>query len=110
MACELVQGHTAGVQRQESLMQWLSQTLLASLYPGGPYERKYLAMLLLDTVLEVWNAPDAGAKYYTRPASPSNNAADGDVGTIVIGKHRFRAFCQGFFDARTTQMLLGRSC
>ena len=88
-------------------MQWLSQTLLASLYPGAPYERKYLAMLLLNTLLEVWNTPDAGSKSYTKPSSSQDNAVVSNAGTLVVGKYRFKAFCDGFFGAQTTQLLLG---
>ena len=93
-------------------MQWLSQTVLASLYPGGPYERKYLAMLLLNTLLEVWNAPDGGSKAYTRPTinpTPDTGLAC-NAGTLVIGNHRFQAFCDGFFDAQTMHLLLGMRC
>ena len=97
----------AGVYRQEAFMQWLSQTLLASLYPGAPYERKYLAMLLLNSLLEVWNAPHAGSKSYTKPISAEDNALISNAGTLVIGKYQFQAFCEGFFDAQTTQVLLG---
>ena len=104
--------HAAGVQRQADFMHWLSQTVLASLYPGGPYERKYLAMLLLNTLLEVWNAPDGGSKAYTRPGSTTQAGAGlaCNAITIVIGNHQFQAFCDGFFDAQTTRLLLGKNC
>ena len=93
-------------------MHWLSQKVLASLYPGGPYERKYLAMLLLNTLLEVWNAPDGGSKAYTRPSSSTqgDTGLACNVGTLVIGQHQFQAFCHGFFDAQTVRLLLGTSC
>lgn len=93
-------------------MHWLSQTVLASLYPGGPYERKYLAMLLLNTLLEVWNAPDGGSKAYTRPSSSTLGHAGlaCQAGTLLIGSHRFQAFCDGFFDAQTIHLLLGMHC
>ena len=104
--------HAADVQRQADFMHWLSQTVLASLYPGGPYERKYLAMLLLNTLLEVWNAPDGGSKAYTRPSSTSQGDAGlaCNAGTLVIGNHQFQAFCDGFFDAQTIHLLLGMNC
>ncbi len=90
-------------------MQWLSQTLIACLYPGSPYERKYMAILLLNTLLEVWNAPDAGCKAYTKPTSHEDNAAPArNAGTLVVGGLHFKAFCDGFFDPQTTKLLLGR--
>ena len=102
----------AGVQRQADFMQWLSQTVLASLYPGGPYERKYLAILLLNTLLEVWNAPDTGTKTYTPPScGPGGSAALAcNAGILVIGSHPFQAFCDGFFEAPSVHVLLGTPC
>ena len=89
-------------------MQWLSQTLLACIYPGAPYERKYLAMLLLNTLLDAWNAPDAGCKSYTKPSSQKNSSSSStDAGVMVVGDVRFQAFCDGFFGPQTTQLLLG---
>ncbi|KAK9830510.1 hypothetical protein WJX72_012147 [[Myrmecia] bisecta] len=41
------------LQRLVAFMQWLTRSLLGSLYPGAPFERKYLATLLLNTLLEV---------------------------------------------------------
>ncbi|KAL0046958.1 hypothetical protein WJX82_002976, partial [Trebouxia sp. C0006] len=97
----------AGVRRQEAFMQWLSQMLLACLYPGAPYERKYMAILLLNTLLEVWNAPDAGCKSYTKPSSHENASLADSPGTLVLGGVRFNAFCDGFFHPQTTKLLLG---
>lgn len=89
-------------------MQWLTQTLVASLYPGAPYERKYLAVLLLDTLLEVWNSPDAGCKSYIRLAASEQSLPASNAGLLVVGQHRFKAFCDGFFEAKTTRLLLGK--
>ena len=89
-------------------MQWLSQTLLASLYPGAPYERKYMAMLLMNTLLEVWNTPDAGCKAYTKPSSRGKDVPSKNAGTLVVAGFRFNAFSDGFFDPETTKMLLGK--
>ena len=88
-------------------MQWLSQTLLASLYPGAPYERKYLAMLLLKTLLEVWNAPNAGCKYYTKPTSHQGVVSATSAGFLMTGGVKFQAFHEGFFGPQTTRVLLG---
>ena len=38
--------------------QWFTRLLLGSLYPGAPFERKFMAMLLLETLLTTWNTPD----------------------------------------------------
>ncbi len=89
-------------------MQWLSQMLLACLYPGAPYERKYMAILLLNTLLEVWNAPDAGCKAYTKPSSRENASLANTPGTLALGGLRFNAFCDGFFHPETTKLLLGK--
>lgn len=89
-------------------MQWLTQTLVASLYPGAPYERKYLAVLLLDTLLEVWNSPDAGCKSYIRLEGRQQSLPASNAGLLLVGQHRFKAFCDGFFEAKTSKLLLGR--
>ncbi|DBB01023.1 TPA: hypothetical protein ACH3X1_000923 [Trebouxia sp. C0004] len=101
------QDDLAGVRRQEAFMQWLSQMLLACLYPGAPYERKYMAILLLNTLLEVWNTPNAGCKSYTKPSSRENGTVADNPGTLVLGGLRFNAFCDGFFQPQTTKLLLG---
>ena len=97
-----------GVQRQEAFMQWLSQMLLACLYPGAPYERKYMAILLLNTLLEVWNAPDAGCKSYTKPSIREHASLTDSPGTLVLGGLCFNAFCDDFFHPQTTKLLLGK--
>ena len=38
--------------------RWFTRLLLGSLYPGAPFERKFMAMLLLETLLATWNTPD----------------------------------------------------
>ena len=89
-------------------MQWLSQMLLACLYPGAPYERKYMAILLLNTLLEVWNAPDAGCKSYTKPSIREHASLTDSPGTLVLGGLCFNAFCDDFFHPQTTKLLLGK--
>ena len=74
-------------------MQWLTGILLASLYPGAPYERKFLAVLLLNTVLEVWRAPTADTKFYSRVAAavlPPGDKAD----SMLVGGVVRRFSCQ----------------
>ena len=88
-------------------MQWLTQTLVASLYPGAPYERKYLAVLLLGTLLEVWNSPDAGCKSFISLQGGEGSLPASNEGLLVVGQHSFKAFCDGFFEAKPTRLLLG---
>ena len=97
----------SGVHRQQDFMQWLTQTLIASLYPGAPYERKYLAVLLLGTLLEVWNSPDAGCKSFISLQGGEGSLPASNDGLLVVGQHSFKAFCDGFFEAKTTRLLLG---
>lgn len=40
--------------RVQSFLQWLSRALLASLYPGAPFERKHFALELLLELLDTW--------------------------------------------------------
>ena len=50
----LISGHAfVGVQQQELLLQCLSHALFAYTYPGAPYERKCLSMLLLWLLLKL---------------------------------------------------------
>ncbi|DBA69567.1 TPA: hypothetical protein ACH3X2_012764 [Trebouxia sp. C0005] len=74
---------------------------------GAPYERKYMAILLLNTLLEVWNAPDAGCKSYTKPSSRENASLANNPGTLVLGGIQFNGFCDRFFHPQTTKLLLG---
>ena len=93
-------------------------------------------MLLLNTLLDVWNAPDVDSKSYTKPSSQQNSSQQNsshpnssqqnsshenssqqesgkdeshrrDLGAMVIGGVRFQAFCEGFFGPQTTRLLLG---
>ena len=48
----------AELQLAASWMRWFTRALLASLYPGSPFERKFLAMQLLNALVSVWNVPD----------------------------------------------------
>ena len=96
------------MQRQQYFMQWLTQTLVASLYPGAPYERKYLAVLLLETLLEVWSSPDISCKPNVRNKNGEDSVHTGNAGLLAVGALRFRAFCNGFFEAKTTRLLLGK--
>ena len=70
--CGLVQRHTSGHQKEPQGLpcshaalqpvatwtQWFTRLLLGSLYPCAPFERKFMAMLLLEALLTTWNTPD----------------------------------------------------
>ncbi|KAJ7522573.1 hypothetical protein O6H91_18G018000 [Diphasiastrum complanatum] len=43
------------VEDMQDFMTWLSQLVIYSLYPSGPYERKNMAMELFGALLEVWS-------------------------------------------------------
>ncbi len=49
-------------------MRWFTRALQASLYPGAPFERKFLAMLLLNTLVAVWAIPDKSVRGGSQPA------------------------------------------
>ncbi|XP_024527150.1 thyroid adenoma-associated protein homolog [Selaginella moellendorffii] len=42
----------------QAFMQWLTRLLVSSLYPSAPYERKYMAMEILNVLLDVWPTTD----------------------------------------------------
>lgn len=49
---------SAALQPVAAWTRWFTRLLLGSLYPGAPFERKFLAMLLLEALLSTWNTPD----------------------------------------------------
>ncbi|KAF6263138.1 putative death-receptor fusion protein-domain-containing protein [Scenedesmus sp. NREL 46B-D3] len=64
------------LQRQYSFVRWLSQTLMDSLYPGGPYERKYYALQLLAVLLAQWKPTSADIPSSSRGSSTGSSSAD----------------------------------
>ena len=48
-------------ERCAAWTRWLVRTLLASTYPGSPYERKYMALDLLNAVAETWDPSETEA-------------------------------------------------
>ena len=48
----------AEMQLAAGWIRWFTRALAASLYPGSPFERKFLAALLLNALVSVWSAPD----------------------------------------------------
>jgi hypothetical protein len=87
-----------GLQRQQDFMQWLCRFLLGCMYPGAPYERKYLAMELLNMLLEAWSPRSAaavdGGSVYVRPEP-------------VTDVDAFEPFCAGFLGRGTVELLMG---
>ena len=47
-------GSTEVVAALQAWLQWLTETLVASAYPGSPFERKFMAVELLGKALEVF--------------------------------------------------------
>lgn len=86
-------------------MQWVTGYLVACLYPEAPSSRKYLAMQLLNTVLDVWQTPNGSTKFYQRPEDTVLESS----GALRIGQHTFAPFCPGFFGPDLTQKLLGEA-
>ncbi|KAG1680341.1 hypothetical protein FOA52_015431 [Chlamydomonas sp. UWO 241] len=66
----------AQIEAMQGFSQWLCRTLVAGLYPGGPYARKLLCVELLNAVLDTW--PPGGATGGT-----AGGATDATAGTVV---------------------------
>ena len=111
--CELMSARAlavAGVARQAAFLRWLSATLLGSIYPGAPFERKHMAMMLLNTLLFAWtsdskdSAPARGAK---RERDIAHAAAQRPK-AIATSIGEINAFCPGFAGPPFTLALLGQ--
>lgn len=94
-------GSVAGLQQQAAFTSWLSRALLGSLYPGAPFERKFLAMLLLNTLLVVWDTPDKAV----RCSSPGYGYREGCLAALLrlADAQDVRLLCPGFLGAKTVQ-------
>ena len=95
----------AGLQHLQEFVQWVTRYLVGCLYPEAPSSRKYLAMQLLNTVLDVWQTPNGSTKFYQRP---DDTVLEGD-GALRIGQHSFAPFYPGFFGPDLMQKLLGEA-
>jgi hypothetical protein len=95
-------GYNAGLQQQAAFMRWFSRAVLASLYPGAPFERKFLAMLMLDTLLGVWSAPDKAVKYST-PGYRDYKGSMTDL-LALARSHDIQLLCPGFLGPKTVQV------
>lgn len=85
-------------------MRWFSRMLLASLYPGAPFERKFLAMLLLDTLLNVWSTADKAIKY----SAPGNREYDAGMADLLAmaSAQGIELLCPGFLGPKTVQVAI----
>ena len=111
--CELMNARLlagAGVARQAAFLRWLSATLLGSIYPGAPFERKHMAMMLLNTLLFAWtsdsghSAPARGAKRerdIAHAAAQRPKAIATSIGDID-------AFCPGYAGPPFILAILGQ--
>jgi hypothetical protein len=79
----------------------VSRALLGSLYPGAPFERKFLAMLLLNTLLAVWNTPDKAV----RCSSPGIGQREGCLAGLLraADAQGIHLLCPSFLGAKTVQ-------
>jgi hypothetical protein len=68
----------AALARMEAFLQWLSRALMASLYPGAPFERKHFALELLLLLLGVWGEPAWASK--AAAAAAAANGSGGEEG------------------------------
>eukprot|EP00850_Spirogloea_muscicola_P002017 SM000007S20977 [mRNA] locus=s7:1355748:1369992:+ [translate_table: standard] len=50
-----------------AFVRWLGRTLLLSLYPSAPYERKIMAMELFKALIQVWAPPCGGCTFHLLP-------------------------------------------
>ena len=84
-----------------SFTEWLTRTLVRSAYPGAPYERKYMALDVLNAVAETWGVgrvSDDDGRFQKRPTdsdfdsraerlerSPYRVCLGADVTTALLG-------------------------
>ena len=64
--------------------RWLVRTLLASSYPGAPYERKYMALDLLNAVAETWGVGGGGGGAESSSSGGDNVGAGAGAGAKAI--------------------------
>ena len=77
----VVRGGGGGAREGErcaAWTRWLVRTLLASTYPGSPYERKYMALDLLNAVAETWDPSETEAVVAAATTNGSETGPDSD--------------------------------
>lgn len=89
------------LERIEAFLQWLGGSLLASLYPSAPFERKLLALDVLLQLLEAWGP----AAWPPRDSKLLTEAASG-VGVIDESLPALTG-CEGEERARRARLLRG---
>ena len=88
-------------ERCAEFTEWLVRLALASAYPGAPYERKYMALDVLNAVAETWGVgrvSDDDGRFQKRPTdfdfdsraerlerSPYRVCLGADVTTALLG-------------------------
>lgn len=110
----------AAIKRINEWLQWLTATSLASLYPGAPHERRFLALQLLNNVLDVWQEqPPAASAAVQSPLgapTPSPQQQQQQGPRVAEKAHlqqqqlllpALQPFCPGFFSGGTVTTLLG---
>ena len=63
-------------ERCAAWTRWLVRALLASTYPGSPYERKYAALDLLNAVAETWDPSETPSDTSPNPDESLSARAD----------------------------------
>ena len=93
-------------ERCAEFTEWLVRLALASAYPGAPYERKYMALDVLNAVAETWGvgkvSEDVG-QVSDEAASSTKNGDDLDARAERLERSPYRV-CLG---ADVTTALLG---
>ena len=87
----------AGLVRMQRTLQWLTQYLADSIYPGAPAPRKYLAMRLLQLFLETFPATE-----WMLPATPPPTSSP------QPSTSRFQPYC-GILHSQEFIQVWGRS-
>lgn len=88
---EQVSKDGVSIAEMQEFMQLLSQYLLSSLYPSAPYERKNMAMELLNAIIEVWSLSPQ-----TKPVENNSLVAEG-----------FSPYQAGLLSAEATLVIVG---
>ena len=112
----------AGLKRAAAFTRWLGRALTGSLYPGAPFERRHMALRLLDSWLTAWEDPHKAMRGGEGPglvqgcrrgaAGPLGRDAHGDwsgvQGLITAGRRAGVEFLPpGFLGPSTVKTLLG---
>lgn len=95
-----------GVARQADFVSWLASLLLGSLYPGAPFQRKYMALSLLNLLLQTQAAsPQLTVLWHGEPLPDSNAAeqsperqnidSDTRLASVLLGTHYTSGLSKG---------------